>query len=740
MIRLIIALIGQFATLVSRLLDVHVDGVEITQAIQYYHARRHLSDPSQQGLDNSVRLVIGKPAFVRVYLRSGLRSFGADTATLEVRRRTIHGVYAKVATLTALPPGEMFAQSNPPYAKERGDYMQLPYYALIGSLNFVVPASMMFGSMLFRVNLTEGRSFGGIFSTGVRDTYDVYADVRLRQTLRLRSIMVGYAGPKSSSDPAPLFLSPPSFPFDLQNTATWTLLMYPVQNQADCSSAGFVTCDRPLDNAGCSPNWDALIAKLTAQKAADGNRSDVIYYGLLPADLPFRAGRDKIGCERSGMSVGRVDGPNSKHVQTEGGHVMAHLVGHECGLLHAPGLHGFGQVDPNYPAYPPYDPIGTPKGSLGEYGTQLFTAGAGLYLPQNNKDIMGTVSDGSWMSLYHYGRLIENPRLDPVITEDEIFKRVGRSVKYAQDVDPQPMISIIGLMRSEKEFEATSVMRLETRPLPFSARASGLTAELRDEDGKPVAHAPLRLLRSWADGDGCGCNEQGASVSRFPCVVQALVPDAGRGALLAISDGERDLWSCAGHGTKPHVASFSASLNENRLAVTWNVKAAGQAAEVWLQWSADRGETWNALATGLAGDAGEFDTSHLPAGTVTLRLLASDGFDTEISGHASVHLPQRPPAVSILTPADGETLFAGGTLRLWGAVNVDGHAAVAVEKARWLLDGEPVAEGLDAFCRVPPAGEHILKLIVTADSLEGTGSLRFVSVELAEGRERARYG
>src|SRR4029077_3979162 len=81
--------------------------VEITQAIQYYHSRLHLSDPSQQGRDNSVRLVVGKPALVRVYLRSGQRSFGMATATLEVRRRSTRGIFHKIALLTALPPGEL---------------------------------------------------------------------------------------------------------------------------------------------------------------------------------------------------------------------------------------------------------------------------------------------------------------------------------------------------------------------------------------------------------------------------------------------------------------------------------------------------------------------------------------------------------------------------------------------------------------------------------------------------------
>ena len=725
-LRLVINLINAFVGLIVQRLDVHVDGVEITQAIQYYHSKLHLADPAQQGLDNSVRLIAGKPAWVRVYLRPGLRSFGIDRATLEVRRLDTHGIYQKVATLAAQPPGELIAQTNPPYAMERGSDINLPLLVFPGSLNFAIPADMMVGSLLFRVIVTEG---SGFFS-GIRDTHDVYADVHLRQTLRLRAIMIGYAGPKSSTDPAPLFISPPSYPDDLLYTAIPTLQMFPVQSSLDYSSAGFVTWELPLDDAaGCSPNWHSLIAKLIAHKSADGNRPDAIYYGVLPREIPVY-GRFGYFCEQSGMSAGMVDAAAE----------MAHQVGHECGLLHAPGFSNFSALDPDYPAYPPYDPIGSPKGSLGEYGTGIGEAGALAQLPWY-KDVMGSLGGpGPWLSLYNYGRLIENPMLNPVLTGDGITATPYVPYTYARDVGPQPMISIIGLMRSERALEVKSVMRLETRAVSFSVQASGLTAELRDESGEPVAQAPLRMLSPWGGDDGCQCHKQRGSVSYFPCVVQALLPDAGRGALLAIGDGKRDLWVRAASATRPHIESFDASLDQNRLAVRWNVKTGANAAEVWLQWSADGGKIWNALATGLTGNAGVFDGSHLPAGTVTLRLLVSDGFDTGISGHLSVQVPQRPTNVSILTPGDGALLSAGGAMRLWGAATVNGRRAVSVEKAQWLLDGQPVAEGLDAFVLAPPAGEHTLELMVTADRLEGTGSRRFVTVQPATGPERAPKG
>ena len=56
---------------ILRLFRFHVSGVEVTQSIQYYHSSQHLTDPADRGADDSVTIVANKPAWVRVYVRSG---------------------------------------------------------------------------------------------------------------------------------------------------------------------------------------------------------------------------------------------------------------------------------------------------------------------------------------------------------------------------------------------------------------------------------------------------------------------------------------------------------------------------------------------------------------------------------------------------------------------------------------------------------------------------------------------
>lgn len=84
-----------------------------------------------------------------------------------------------------------------------------------------------------------------------------------------------------------------------------------------------------------------------------------------------------------------------------------------------------------------------------------------------------------------------------------------------------------------------------------STVTSGLRAELRDEAGAPIAQAPLRVLSVQSTTAGCCRNDRHAA-NCFPCVVQALLPDAGRGASMAVCDDERDVWSRASSRIPPH--------------------------------------------------------------------------------------------------------------------------------------------------------------------------------------------
>lgn len=709
----------------------YIQGVEVTQGIQYYRAGAHLTDPADRQPDNAVTLIAGKPAWVRVYVRSGfLTQITGVTGTVEVFRRNHGFLFSSIGTLNPQPPGSVTARRNPDYATERGN----PGW----TLNFILPADMKCGTLRLHVRVSA--------PGGHEAETTVALSATLRQTLRLAGIMVGYNGPASSAPNAPnLTLAAPTLA-DLQTTSAWTLLTFPVRSAATYRTAGTVTWNLPLTDAPsctgcCSPNWVALNNAVAAQRTADGNRTDVLYYGLMAAGIPMGP---VIGCNTGTVSTGA----------NGNGVTMAHELGHACGLPHAPcGTTG----DPNYPAYEPYDPAGTPQASIGEYGLDISTGA--VMSPATSKDLMSYCGP-RWISLYNYGRLTNNAGLDPIsVCVDypwwrDIVAYDPQLIpeKWLPDpppdpfwrriiVEPEPLLSIIGIVHAEDEIEVTSVMRLRAMRQVANGIATDLIAELLGAEGRALASGTVFRLRAHAGGCGCGCKDDDSAEGRYPYAFQAMVSDVSPGAAIRIRRGDQDVWSRRAPAAEPKISGFAATLKRvdrkgERLVVRWKVVTAGDhAPEAWLQWSADRGKTWYALASGLREVEATIDNPGLPSGRVLLRLLASDGFHTAESKPVTMTVPHRPPAVSIMSPRDGQTLVAGRPMRLWATASRGDGEAVEPKRARWLIDGKEAAEGLDVFVGAPRAGEHRLTLQVATEEGKAEQTVRFRVVRVPDEAE-----
>jgi len=74
-------------------------------------------------------------------------------------------------------------------------------------------------------------------------------------------------------------------------------------------------------------------------------------------------------------------------------------------------------------------------------------------------------------------------------------------------------------------------------------------------------------------------------------------------------------------------------------------------------------------------------------------------------------------------------------IRLWGAGLDAGGGPVPDDAAQWVLDGNEVATGLEAFVDAPKPGDHRAALTVKTRHGSAEISIAFTTVELPEERD-----
>ena len=682
---------------VYRLWRAHVRGVEVTQSIQYYRSDEHMADPADRLPDNSVELVAYKAARVRVYVRPGFISPENVTGTLEVARRNQVMTYNVVGTYSPQGLATVSAQDGVAYNTERN--------GLNLTLNFVIPAADFWGTLRLTVRLT------GITGS------DYVVDVRpkLVQTLRIRAILVAYNGPSSANPPGPgqppitqLTLAAPTLA-DLQNTASLSFATMPVQATGSFASCGTLNWATPLDDprtspGACSTNWDTLLNWLGLLRDNDGNRNDVVYYGLLPAAIPLGVP----GCGENGLGSGVVGDQMT----------LLHEIGHGYGFAHTP-CGNVGTPDPNYPTYEPYG-----MASIGEFGFDIRDGT--IYDPNTARDYMSYCGP-RWMSLYQHNRLIQHPRLAPRwISERSIF---DEPVQHPFDLehlwwpDPpwlpdevldrrmNPVISIVGRVVDTGVVEVQSVARISVAGEPRGL-ATRWVAQLVDGSGNAIARAPLMRVQHHGGCD-CGCGgADAAHVDDPPFSFKAYLPNVAPGAALRILSPEKEVWSRPAPARRPRFVRVEGRLTDRQeLALRWQVEAASEV-DVWAQWTNDGGEHWHGLAVGLRGEGAQLPLTGLPGGPVQIRLRAHDGFYTTESGLLNIELPERAPQIAILHPRDGQTLRAGNPFQVAGSAVDSAGYPLPGEQLRWLLDGRAIGHGRELWLAEMHEGRHELVLEV----------------------------
>jgi hypothetical protein len=695
--------------------NLSVQGLEVTQAIQYYRAGQHLTDPGDRGPDNSLRLVTNKTAWVRAYLRSG-QDPGFDNGqlagvdgTLRVERR-IGGVWNTVATI-ASQNGPIAAEAAfVTYDAERGN--------IDSTLNFVVPAALVTGLLRFTVNVASAYpDCPGNTAEG-----DTQVDVNLTQTLNAAFVTIAYNGPDNAGT-ATLNLPAPTLA-QCQAETTWAMTTYPVSGTPNVRLAGTFTTNTPLNDPRscpgcCSPNWQPLlqqVANLVALDQVANPGGTFVYYGIVNGGIPVNVP----GCNGWGATGGLAGQPQT----------YAHEIGHQFGLPHAR-CGNAGAGNPAYPIYEPYDLPADPPGtanwtmaSIGEYGLDINNGN--IANPNTAEDFMSYCGP-RWISLYTHNFLVNIAGLTPQVIPTGSGAGFGRVIV---DEDPgferdetiiEPLIHMLGSIDVDGGVEVTSVARLETRYLRGAGRQTAYVAQLLNDEGEVLSQDVVYGYQTEGcqERPGCGCSEY---EEKQPILIKAMLNDVAPGASLRIVKHGEVVWERHGPAKPPVLSKTAAALDKaGNLKLSWKLASESKDdAEVWVRWSNDEGQTWHALTVGQRGTSLTVDPEQLPSGAVTFQFLAHDGFYTVSALSGPVTLPSKPPAVTIHYPRPSSPVYGERQIHLFGSASGFTGDAIPADRAAWYIDGELVAEGFDAWVDSPGEGRHEVRLHVADEETEAS--------------------
>jgi hypothetical protein len=247
---------------------------------------------------------------------------------------------------------------------------------------------------------------------------------------------------------------------------------------------------------------------------------------------------------------------------------------------------------------------------------------------------------------------------------------------------------------------------------------AGYSVQLRNGD-QVLATQPFGVSFVPIETDGTTDTAQpSAALPSVPVEFTTQWVDGATSVVLLRGSQVLDTVNVSGHA--PTVQVTAPAQHESWAAgsthtINWTGSDADSDPLTYTVFFSHDGQTWEVLASDIAGASYDVDVDSVAGGDNTMfRVVASDGVNTGYGDSATVSIPNKAPFVGITGPQDGTVVQAGGLVVLGGAATdledgpfTDGSLTWSSDKDGLLGTGESLP------VNTLSAGQHTITLTAT---------------------------
>ncbi len=403
---------------------------------------------SVQKLDNSVSLITGRSAMLRVYAIAN----GANSATPNVRVRLFQNG-SLISTMTSAGAGTSVPTTlNQASAAE--------------SWNFSIPGAQIQPGLSVLADVDPENTVAEASESD--NNFPITSQPQALLVRTVAPLSVRFVPVTQSSTLGTGAISTANAESFLRDTRD----MLPVGALSYNIRTPYTTSNTLLaDGTG----WNATLSEVYSLRAAD--RSTDHYYGVVK--VPYGSGVAGIGYIGAPASMGWDYLPS-------GSSTLAHELGHNFGRQHAP-CGGVGVADPGFPHA---------GGQIGVFGFNLRT---NTVVASSTADLMGYCSP-SWISDYNYLAMMNYRGYTTAITAASTSADVaGATIRGASDTDG---LLVWGRMEANGTIVLEPAVRLSA-PTQLPARGGDFTLTASDDAGRTLystSFAPVALAEDAPGG------------------------------------------------------------------------------------------------------------------------------------------------------------------------------------------------------------------------------------------------